>query len=389
MVAVFGIGRELFGRPAGLLGAVAFAVCGSVVFQSHLATYDSMAMLLIAAAGWLAVRSTLRNQLAWAPVVALLLVAAFFTKYASAVYLPGVALLAVVVGWPTRDRWTVVVRAATMVASAGIAAWFVLTLWGASIVPGIVSTTADRVILAPTDPVDLAVAVVGWIGPWLLLAAAAGPLTGRRWPVAAALVAVGLAGAAQQIRIGEATSLSKHLAYGMVFLAPLVGLTAARLGTLRRNRVPVGLPVVLAVLLVLTGWGWRASTDHLTGWVDDRELLPVLAADLAREPGKAILGEEPAAQRYVLREVTAPEQWTDTFAFYYGGQEGLPAYRQAIDQSHFGVIYLSLTTANGRAINEYLTTADTPYRLSAKAPARLRGEVIGDWLIWTPKVLDG
>lgn len=387
MLAVYAIGREVFGRPAGLLGASAFAVCGSVVFQSQLATYDAMVLLLIAAAAALAVRSATRDQLAWWPLVALLLVAAFFAKYASAVYVPGIAALAVAVGWPTGHRWTILVRAIVMAASAGVVVWFVLEFWGASIVPGIVMTTADRVVLAPTAPVDLATSVLGWVGPWLLLAAAAVPLSGARWPTAAALLVVGLVAAAQQIRIGEATSLSKHLAFGMVFLAPLVGLTIARLGALRPHRIAAGLPCAVAVLLVLAGWGARASADHLTGWVDDRDLLPVLAADLTREPGKAILGEEPAAQRYVLRDSTAPDQWVDTFAFYYDGLEGMPAYRRAIDQSHFGVIYLSLATANGRAINEYLTTADTPYRLSAKAPARLRGQVVGDWLIWTPTVL--
>ena len=92
-------------------------------------------------------------------------------------------------------------------------------------------------------------------------------------------------------------------------------------------------------------------------------------------------------QRYALRTVTAPEQWNDTFVLLYGNKTGLAAYHEAIDQTHFGTIYLTLDTVNGRKINEYLTNSETPYRLSEKVPFYRHGQIAGYYLVWTPKVL--
>ena len=71
----------------------------------------------------------------------------------------------------------------------------------------------------------------------------------------------------------------------------------------------------------------------------------------------------------------------------YGNKEGDAAYREAIDQTHFGTIYLTLNTVNGKKINEYLTNSQTPYRLSKKVPFYRHGQYAGHYLVWTPKVL--
>lgn len=385
MLATYRLGAVLVGRRAGLLGAAAFAVCGSVVFQSHLATYDAMALSLFAIAAWLTVRSVWNDQLLWAPVIAAILTVAFFVKYASGVYLPGIALLATAVAWPTRHRWTVAVRAATMVLIGVVLGWAIVVTWGPSIVPGIVSTTLDRQVLAPAGRADLLWSVGRWVGPWLALALAGAVVLGRRaWPTSVVLLMLSVAGPAQQIVIGESTSLAKHVGYGMVFACPLVGLALGRLwGRLRGG----GTALAVAVVIGLTGSGWHWSGDFLRGWVDDRALVPVLQADIAASPGKVLLGEEPSAQRYELTDVTAPAMWADTFVFYYDGLEGLPAYRRAIDQSHFGTIFLNLNTPNGQRINDYLSTAATPYVLSDQPTAYLDGQPVGRWLVWTPAVL--
>jgi hypothetical protein len=99
------------------------------------------------------------------------------------------------------------------------------------------------------------------------------------------------------------------------------------------------------------------------------------------------LGEEPSAQRYALRGAVAPEQWNDTFVLLYGNKKGFEAYRQAIDQTHFGTIYLTLNTVNGKKVNDYLTNSDTPYRLSNQVPFYRYGQWAGNYLVWTPKVL--
>ena len=61
--AVYLIGERLYGRTAGLLGAAAFVLCGSVIFQSHLAVYDSTTMAFGALAAYAAVRGAQDHRL--------------------------------------------------------------------------------------------------------------------------------------------------------------------------------------------------------------------------------------------------------------------------------------------------------------------------------------
>ena len=84
IVATYGIGNELFGKLSGLLGAGAFALCGSVIFISQLATMDAMALCLMTLGCWLTVYSANHDKLLWAPIVGLILTLAFLTKYATA-----------------------------------------------------------------------------------------------------------------------------------------------------------------------------------------------------------------------------------------------------------------------------------------------------------------
>lgn len=384
-VGVYGLGNQLFGRVAGLLGALAFALCGSVIYQSHLATFDSTTLALIALAAWLAVYSTNHDGLLWAPLVSALLTLAFLAKYAGAAYAPVVAALAVAVGWQ-RLRWTIVHRAAYMLVGGLVMGYFVIALWGQDLIRGIQTTTTSRIAGIHATRAHLIGQVIIWVGPWLALAVLGGLFRLRRqWMVVVVLLAGSIIGPAQQIRIGESTSLAKHVAFGIIFAAPLVGDLFQRA---LRSRPVLTAPLVAGVIGVLCMHGVYFSGRFLTGWEPDNNLRPVLTTAISASPHKAILGERPSPQRYELRNMVAPSQWNDTFAFSYAGLKGPQAYRKAINQSHFGVIYLSLTTPYGRYVHSYLTKHDTPYQLVAKVPRHLRGDVIGDWLIYTPKVVN-
>ena len=383
-VGVHGLGDQLFGRAAGLLGALAFVLCGSVIYQSHLATFDSTMLGLVAVAAWLAVSSTRHDGLLWAPVVSLLLTLAFLAKYAGAAYAPVVAGLAVAVGWRTL-RWAIVRRASFVLVGALVMGFFVIELWGQDLVRGIRTTTASRTVLSHASAAHLLGQGARWVGPWLALAALGGLLHLRRRPLLVLVLLGGaILGPAQQIRIGESISLNKHVAFGIVFAAPLVGELLAR--ALRRAPV-VAVPVVSALMGLLCALGLHFSGQFLTSWVQDDNLLPALQSAIAARPHKAILGEKPSPERYQLRTLVAPRQWTDTYSFRYAGMQDEPAYRRAIDESHFGVIYLSMVTPRGRYIQAYLATRRTPYRLATKVPRYLRGELVGWWLVYSPKAL--
>lgn len=380
-LAVFGLGKELFSRTAGLFGAATFALSGPVLFQSHFATIDAMAMALFASGAWLAVRSTKRDDLLWAPVVAVLLALAFLTKYGTGVYTPVVAALAVATSRP-RSRSAVAFRAIFVVLATAIISFFLIAYRGADIVDGLASTTSSRVILAPLPRHTILLQAATWVGPLLALAAVAALLRLRRsWPAVAVLTLAAVVAPLEQVRIGEGESLSKHLAFGLVFACPLVGDLLARLARARL----IGLPVAAALVLSLLGV--RYSHEFGTTWVDDRDLVPALQHYTSLARGLAILGEQPAPQHYALRKTTSPSQWTDTYQFNYADGTGQAAYEQAIQESHFGVIYLNLQTPNGRTIHDYLTNSNTPYGLVDKVNRYLNGRVVGKWLVYLPKAL--
>lgn len=393
-VAVNGLGRALYGHLAGLLGAAAFVLCGSVIFQSALATFDSTTLFFVAAASWLTVVSVRRNQYLWAPAVGVLLVLGFYAKYAGAIYLPIVAGLAAVTATPG-NRPIVIRRTLFMLTTAVIVGYSIFALWGQSLAAGIVSTTTSRHILSPAPATALVQQIAQWVGPWLV-AAAAGAVLARRtrtWPIALVLLTGAVIGPLGQIRIGEATSLAKHAAFGMIFAAPLIGLLMA---AMLKRFTWKAIPVVAAILAVFTGSGLHYSADFLTGWVSDANLIGPLNRLAGLTPGKPILGEEPSSERYALRQRTLPQQWIDTYVFSYAGKNSVAAYELAINQTSFGVIYLARQrydgqmgspTKNGDVLYQYLSDNSTPYQLMGRVDRILRGQVVGYWSVYIPKVV--
>jgi 4-amino-4-deoxy-L-arabinose transferase-like glycosyltransferase len=385
-ICVNGLSRQLYGVRAGLLGAAAFVLCGSVVFQSWLATFDSTTMFFVAAASWVTVRSVQRDGYLWAPAVSLLMTCAIIAKYAGAIYLPIVGLLAVAVA-AGRGKDVVVVarRAAFMMVGTAAVLYALFSLWGESLRVGIISTTLARTPMNPAQPLQLIEQVGQWVGPWLLLAIAGAVLTRRAWPLSLLLLLGSVLAPLQQIRVGEATSLAKHAAFGVVFAAPLIGLLLAVLT--RRLRL-VTMPLIACALVGLGAWGMHTSDRLLNGWVPNDALIPVLRTLIQASPGKTILGDQPSPERYLLRQETEPLQWTDTYSFSYDNRTGMPAYEQAIQQSAFGVIYLAVrsNTANGRELYDYLQTTDTPYKQVAVVNRALYGEPAGAWVLYMPEV---
>jgi hypothetical protein len=257
-------------------------------------------------------------------------------------------------------------------------------------VPGIQSTTSSRTILSPATPAFLATEVARWVGPWLIVAAVGALFRMRKqWLLVALLLMAAVVGPIDQIRIGEATSFAKHVAFGIVFAAPLIGDVLAR--GLRRSGGAKALAGVafVAVFAIFATSGLRYSHQFMTGWVSDAPLRPVLAREIAEHPGQKILGERYSPQRYEFRTQTQPNQWYDTYYFSYGGKVNEPAYARAIDQHYFGVIYLDQTTPFGSYVFKYLQQHPGYYTLTTKVPRYLRGELVGHWSVFTAPVNGG
>ena len=317
-VGTYGIGARLYGRTAGLLGAAAFVLCGPVIYQSHLAVYDSTMMALVAVAAWLAVRDAQLHRMLWTPAIGALLTLAALVKYAGpGLRTHGGALLRAAVAWPNL-RWVAVRRAVVLLSavrrrstsssSSGAATWF----------PASSTRLSNATSSRPSSAWQLIEQVAAWVGPWLLLAVIGGRCdragSGRCPRCCSALPwsrRCNRSGSARQSRC-RSTSPSGWCSPHR-WSAPLVGAVRRGWRTCPRSR---WCSVILAQI------GLPDAQRFLTGWVGRPR--PASRADevVASEPGAPILGEQPSPHRYELREVTQPAQWNDTYEFSYGGQSG-------------------------------------------------------------------
>ncbi|MDH6122257.1 4-amino-4-deoxy-L-arabinose transferase-like glycosyltransferase [Kitasatospora sp. GAS204A] len=389
--------RRLFGRQAALLAAAVFAVTGPTLFLGHLATYDAMALFLLALASWTAVRTASLPALS-AALVAPPLVLAAFTKYAALLYLPTVIALAVLAAVPDRGRRHGLLRGTIVVAAAAGCGYGLLGLAGRAFVAGVRSTTTAR--QAGTDPTGLLVRFSVEYGGAVFLPAIVGTVLlarhrtrtgahggGRPGRLALGLLLTGTAllAPAYQIHLHTLTSLHKHVGYGLFFAAPMAGYALSRLlGS--RLRDPRRLGLALAACLAVAGLGIQQSADLFRQWPDASGLVQVLRAQVRPTTGR-YLAEESEVPRYYLRDLVQPYQWSGTYFFEYTDQQGrhysgAPAYRAAIADRYFDLIVLRYgpTAALDRQIDGDLT-AGRGYQLIATVPAE-SGYGTGTWFVW-------
>jgi Dolichyl-phosphate-mannose-protein mannosyltransferase len=399
MVSVWGIGRELYGRVAGLTGAALFATCGPVIFISHLATYDMTMLALVTAATWYGVRGARRDGLMLVWLVSALLALAFFVKYAGALYVPLVFAVCIAAGWG-RFRWLAVRQGLAGIALTATLILAALVTVGRSLVHGIKQTTLARSPMDWQSTSDMMHSAWQWVGPWYVLGAIGGLVTivvwrGRRL-VTVALLLASAAGIVEQIRMHEGTSFNKHVAFGLAFAAPvagsavqlLVGRYRSRGGALARLARAGGAALAAALIAValstLVPRGARTAMASLTAWPDDTRLVSTVRTTIARNPDAPVLGEKPSPERYALSSTVQPTKWADTYYFPYGGELGRPAYRQALEDGYFGTIYLSITTDFGAYVHSWLQSpVNTRYAFVAKVPRVLFGRTVGYWLVYT------
>jgi hypothetical protein len=388
MVGVYGMGKELFGRVHGLVGALTFSLAGSVIFLSHLATYDAMMMGLVAMSGWFAVWAAKRDAVLWTPALWVLLSLAFFAKYAGAAYIPVVAMLAGAVAWP-RFRWAAVRQALVILIGTPAVIYAVLAIDGRSLIGGIEKTTITREILTYASTASMVDLVKDWIGPWLLVGAVGFVYTllrhRDRWMVPLVLAFGSVIGVADQIHMHERTSFEKHVAFGLMFTCPLIGslfgdLITAKWRTLR----PIGVALVgVMCVSYLLPSGRTHSMRFLTSWVQDYPLVDPLQQAIDRTPNKHILGDANSPERYALRKTVASTLWNDTYVLYYKGLTGTAAYRKAVLDDHFGVIYLGGGTFYGKIVKQMIDSGETKdYVVLDQIPRYQRGKKVGYWMVY-------
>jgi len=258
--------RRLFGYFSGIISAGLFAGLGLTQDLGAYATYDAMAIMLVAAAAYCAVRSADSNF--WLAVVPAVVLAANATKYATFLFDPVViALAATRAGtWKAAAKRFFVLSLST--ASLLI---FCVFLAGRAYLKGILFTTLARpagqqaIIGATKEPGGVITAETwDWVGVVLALGVAALIVTfctrknGRNTAAVTVLVVAGMLVTFEALRLHSDESMRKHDDYGAWFTCVAAGYSVAYLVQLVKARYLHYAGVALAL------GGVAASGAHYT-----------------------------------------------------------------------------------------------------------------------------
>jgi 4-amino-4-deoxy-L-arabinose transferase-like glycosyltransferase len=367
--------RRLFGQRAALLAAGLFATLAGTQFLGAFATYDAMALFLLALGAWLAVRSadcqpTARTILLI--ICGMTVGVADAVKYATVVLTPVVVVIAALA---VAKRYRS--RAAVAAGLTVLCSWLALVvlavvLGGHQYWLGITATTLDR------PPSDVSAAIIFqrsyvWTGLILVLAVLGALLAirskerGRFLP--ALLASAALVIPAEQARLHTTVSLQKHVVFGAWFAAIAAGYAMARL-----SRVDPGrgwAPVMAIPIAASTLFGSMGQADALYRvWPNSAEVISVLRSAVRSHPGN-YLAEDYDVEAYYLRSQVPWWRWSSTYYFSNPGMgTGASAYRAAISEHYFSLIVLDFgdTAATDRQLTSDMARAGG-YRVLAKAGA--------------------
>ncbi|KNC19802.1 hypothetical protein AC792_03850 [Arthrobacter sp. RIT-PI-e] len=344
-VAIHAVAKRMFHTKAAFWAAASFAVAGPTMFLGHFATFDAMALSLLALAMAAGVRGVQRRQYALVPVVAVLLSLAVISKYAALMFVPFVLA---VIWFAPGQRWRSIRFAGLAgLLTAGILAVVGLTV-GRPALQGLTSTTTNRSAIVNASWQDIALLTLESIWPYLLVGLVAAcyiALRLRRPLLALVLLGAMLAPAVYQAYIGESVSLEKHLTFGLVFICLAIGalLSAPIVHPIRR--------VVSAGVIMVMGIVGLASSHHLyEGWSNTQELSDIMAYSWEATPYMRTLGDVGEPLRYRFMHETEDWQWTTTDSIYYDGQRGMEAAEAGLRDRYWQYVYLDGTTQESREL---------------------------------------
>ncbi|MFJ1793563.1 ArnT family glycosyltransferase [Kitasatospora griseola] len=373
---------RLYGRTAGALAALVLVALTPTQFLSAFSTYDPMAVLLTALAGYLAIRA--EGRWGWLAATGAVVALADAVKYASALWSPVVVALAVLCAMPRLRFGAALLRGVFVAAVAGVLLGLGILAGGDRLWDGIKMTTLSR-----QTGQDSASFIFGeswdWVGPVWLLAVAGLVLLcvrGASWAsrgIGAVLLLAVMLAPVNQARINLTVSLHKHVTFGAWFACLLAGYFLAWLLESGRGRrvwqplvISAGLAGVLAVGL--------PNTDrlYLNGWADATQMVATVRP-LVNGDG-LYLAENSPVPRYYLRHETDGAQWVSTWAYTYKDPKdkknytGAPAYEKAIAANKFNLVVLDNKTTKDLDVKiTAALQANKNYQQVADLPSNIKG----------------
>jgi hypothetical protein len=379
---------RLYGRRAALLASGLFATLAGTQFLGAFATFDALALFLLALAAWLAVRAAVTagflSRTVLLVAAGLALAAASTVTYPTVLFTPVVLAVAALASWreqPGRAWLTALATAGgSWLALAGAAA----AAGGRAYWRGVTASTLAR---APGDvPVTIVLrSAYVWTSLILVLAvlgaavALAGTGEPKEKPLPAVLAAAALLAPAGQALLHTTVSLHKHVVPGAWFAAIAAGYAMARLSRVDPGHgwaAVMALPIAAATLFGSLG----QAAALFRAWPDSAAAVTVLRSAVRAHPGQ-YLAEDYDVEAYYLRDQVPWPRWSNTWFFRYRqGAPGAPSYAAAISRHYFSLVILNfgdtaaadaLITADIRRAGGYYVLARTgPFTIwASRAPA--------------------
>jgi hypothetical protein len=395
---------RIFGRRAAFFAAGLFALLGLTLHVGAFATFDAMAMLLLAVSVWCAVTASGRDDDAtgWVVASAVALALANATAYSSAIFDPVVILLAILAGTSANTSpSTSTSRPPTKLAARRGAALFAyvtslvivgVTIGGGFYLAGIGQTVVARPYGTGSPAVVLETAG-RWVAPLAVLAALGAVMalarrsSGPRRLIPPLMFGALLLVPAEQARIRTLTSLDKHMDIGAWFAAMAAGYAVDRvIAWLRPRAVRAAALMACAGLLIFPAQLAVAQAASLSLWPNAADFVAAFTPIAARR-GR-LLVEDPSVAEYYLPAGRQWWRWSNTRSIVIpsGHHVVAPAgvaraaafYATYIARGYFSVVALNFedTGALDRHIagdlaasHFYLATATIPYGA-------------GDYIVW-------
>jgi hypothetical protein len=388
---------RLFGKQAAFFAAALFALLGPTQTLGAFATYDAMALFLLAASIWCVVSAKDRDDSTLLLVAGILLLAlANATKYATALFDPAVVALAAFTVAERRGIKPALARGGYIAAGALGLISALLALGGPWYLTGVLSTTVARAI-GDNSPLLVLTDAWKWIGLTCVVAGLGVVLCIQRrlgWAqvmILATLCAAGTLVPLNQARIHTTTSLFKQVDFGAWLAAVAAGYALAQLFRMRQRRwLGIGVAgLASALAITLTGFlGPAAASDFFKGWPNSTQTVAVIRSVTQSHPGN-YLAEDYNVPAYYLESTIPWQRWSQTWYFTYRSPGthrilyGASAYHAAIDAGYFSLIILNFTDTapiDSRII-AYMRQAGT-YHLVAAVPIHDKFFNNGQELIW-------
>ena len=374
---------RLYGQRAALLAAGLFATLAGTQFLGAFATFDAMALFLLALAAWLGIRSAdcqFRTRTALLVATGVTLAAADAVKYATALFTPVVLAVVALAVWRKHRGGAWLAALATVLCSWLVLAAAAVVAGGQEYWLGITSSTLARpqsdVPVDDRSPQRVRVDEPD-SRPRRSRRGAGQPQQDTRGKLLpAVLAAAALLVPAEQARLHTTVSLQKHVVFGAWFAAIAAGYAMARL-----SRVDPGhgwAPVMALPIAASTLFGSMGQAASLYKvWPNAAGVVSVLRSAIHSHPGN-YLAEDYDVEAYYLRAEVPWQRWSNTYYFSYrGALPGAPSYQAAINSHYFSLVILDF---GDTAATDVQITADMRHAGGYYVLARA-----GQFTIWASR----